>query len=86
VPLTLVRTPLDSRYAVYEIGMSNPGEIAPLARWHGRTSRSSPRSSRSTWHAFPSVDAIADEKAAIYDGLPPTASPLPTPTCPRPRG
>ena len=32
VPLTLVRTPLSTRYGVYEIGMSNPGEIAPLAK------------------------------------------------------
>ncbi len=32
VPLTLCRTPADVRYGVYEIGMSNPGEILPLAR------------------------------------------------------
>ena len=37
VPLTLARMPIDTEYAVIEIGMSNPGEIAPLTgcpwRW-----------------------------------------------------
>ena len=32
VPLTLARMPADSAFAVIEIGMNNPGEIAPLAR------------------------------------------------------
>ena len=32
VPLTLARMPLDSAFAVIEIGMNHPGEIAPLAR------------------------------------------------------
>jgi UDP-N-acetylmuramoyl-tripeptide--D-alanyl-D-alanine ligase len=32
VPLTLARMPADAAFAVIEIGMNNPGEIAPLAR------------------------------------------------------
>ena len=32
VPLTLARMPAGSAFAVIEIGMNNPGEIAPLAR------------------------------------------------------
>ena len=32
VPLTLARMPHEAEFAVIEIGMSNPGEIAPLAR------------------------------------------------------
>ncbi|MEO0504466.1 MAG: UDP-N-acetylmuramoyl-tripeptide--D-alanyl-D-alanine ligase, partial [Pseudomonadota bacterium] len=31
VPLTLARMPDDTEYAVIEIGMNHPGEIAPLA-------------------------------------------------------
>jgi UDP-N-acetylmuramoyl-tripeptide--D-alanyl-D-alanine ligase len=32
VPLTLARMPADADFAVIEIGMNNPGEIAPLTR------------------------------------------------------
>ncbi|MCX7286579.1 MAG: Mur ligase family protein, partial [Rhodobacterales bacterium] len=32
VPLTLARMPPETRFAVIEIGMNHPGEIAPLAR------------------------------------------------------
>ena len=32
VPLTLARLPQDADFAVVEIGMNSPGEIAPLAR------------------------------------------------------
>ena len=32
VPLTLARMPVDTQFAVIEIGMNHPGEIAPLAK------------------------------------------------------
>ena len=32
VPLSLARCPSSNRYAVFEMGMNHPGEIAPLAR------------------------------------------------------
>ena len=38
VPVTLARMPADTDYAVIEIGMNAPGEIAPLARM-ARTGR-----------------------------------------------
>lgn len=70
VPLTLVRTPRETRYGVYEIGMSNPGEIAPLARMARPDIAIVTTVQPVHLAAFPSVDAIADEKASIYDGLP----------------
>ncbi len=71
VPLTLCRTPADVRYAVYEIGMSHPGEIAPLARMARPHVAIITTVQPVHLEAFPSVDAIADEKAAIFDGLEP---------------
>ncbi len=70
VPLTLVRTPRTVRYGVYEIGMSNPGEIAPLARMARPDVAIITTVQPVHLEAFPSVDAIADEKAAIFEGLP----------------
>ena len=70
VPLTLVRTPRDTRYGIYEIGMSNPGEIAPLAVMARPDIAIITTVQAVHLAAFPSIDAIADEKAAIYDGLP----------------
>lgn len=70
VPLTLVRTPVSTRYGVYEIGMSNPGEIAPLAMMAQPDVAIITTVQAVHLASFPSVAAIADEKAAIYDGLP----------------
>jgi UDP-N-acetylmuramoyl-tripeptide--D-alanyl-D-alanine ligase len=70
VPLTLVRTPRDTRYGVYEIGMSNPGEIAPLARMAQPDVAIVTTVQPVHLAAFPSISAIADEKGAIYEGLP----------------
>lgn len=71
VPLTLARTPLAVRYGVYEIGMSNPGEIAPLAAMVAPDVAIITTVQPVHLAAFPSVDAIADEKAAIFSGLRP---------------
>ena len=71
VPLTLSRTPADVDYAVYEIGMSNPGEIAPLARMAAPDVAIITTVQPVHLASFTSVDAIADEKAAIFEGLEP---------------
>ncbi len=69
VPLTLARMPRDTQYAVIEIGMNHPGEIAPLAR------QAKPHVALVTTvaavhlEAFDSVAGIAHEKAAIFEGL-----------------
>ncbi len=71
VPLTLARMPQDTEFAVIEIGMNHPGEIAPLAR------QARPHVGLVTTvaavhlEAFESVAGIAHEKAAIFEGLEP---------------
>jgi UDP-N-acetylmuramoyl-tripeptide--D-alanyl-D-alanine ligase len=71
VPLTLSRTPADVQYGVYEIGMSNPGEIAPLAVMAAPDVAIITTVQPVHLASFTSVDAIADEKAAIFSGLKP---------------
>ncbi len=71
VPLTLCRTPASVRYAVYEIGMSNPGEILPLALMANPDVAIVTTVQPVHLAAFSSIDGIADEKAAIFSGLKP---------------
>jgi UDP-N-acetylmuramoyl-tripeptide--D-alanyl-D-alanine ligase len=71
VPLTLARMPQAADFAVIEIGMNHPGEIAPL------TAMTRPHVALITTvvaahlEAFDSIAAIAREKASILDGLEP---------------
>jgi UDP-N-acetylmuramoyl-tripeptide--D-alanyl-D-alanine ligase len=71
VPLTLARMPVDARFAVIEMGMNHPGEIAPLARM------ARPHAALVTTIApvhieyLGSIEAIADAKAEILLGLEP---------------
>ncbi len=71
VPLTLARMPRDTEFAVIEIGMNHPGEIAPLAR------QARPHVAMVTTvaavhlEAFDDVAGIAREKASILEGLDP---------------
>ncbi len=69
VPLTLARLPADADYAVIEIGMNSPGEIAPLARLArphvGLITTIAP----AHMEAFPDLAAIAREKADLLSGL-----------------
>jgi len=71
VPLTLARMPADTRYAVFEIGMNHAGEIRPL------TTMVRPHAAIVTTveavhlEHFPSVEAIADAKAEVFEGLVP---------------
>ncbi|MEM6657512.1 MAG: UDP-N-acetylmuramoyl-tripeptide--D-alanyl-D-alanine ligase [Pseudomonadota bacterium] len=69
VPLTLARMPQDIEFAVIEMGMNHPGEIAPLSR------QARPHVALVTTvaavhlEAFETVADIAHEKAAIFEGL-----------------
>ncbi|MEM6609898.1 MAG: UDP-N-acetylmuramoyl-tripeptide--D-alanyl-D-alanine ligase [Pseudomonadota bacterium] len=70
VPLTLARMPVDTDFAVIEIGMNAPGEIAPLARMAAPHVAIVTTVAAAHLEAFESVDGIAVEKASIYEGLP----------------
>jgi len=71
VPLTLARMPADTEYAVIEIGMSHPGEIAPLSRMTRPHVTLITTIAAAHLEAFASVADIAVEKAAVMDGLEP---------------
>lgn len=85
VPLTLARMPAATRFAVFEIGMNRPGEIAPLARLVRLDVALVTTVGAAHLEAFESLDGIAREKASIYDGLLPGGTavvPLGLPTTP----
>jgi UDP-N-acetylmuramoyl-tripeptide--D-alanyl-D-alanine ligase len=71
VPLSLARCPESARYAVLEMGMNHAGEIAPL------TELARPHVAIITTiepvhlEFFPSIEAIADAKAEIFQGVEP---------------
>jgi UDP-N-acetylmuramoyl-tripeptide--D-alanyl-D-alanine ligase len=69
VPLTLARMPADTDFAVIEIGMNHPGEIAPLARLSRLHVALITIVAPAHLEAFENVEGIAHEKAAIMDGL-----------------
>ena len=71
VPLTLARLPEDAAFCVTEIGMNQPGEIAPLAALaRSHVGVITTIEAAHVGH-LGSVEAIAREKAAIMSGLEP---------------
>ncbi|MFN4192307.1 MAG: UDP-N-acetylmuramoyl-tripeptide--D-alanyl-D-alanine ligase [Tabrizicola sp.] len=71
VPLTLARMPAETDFAVIEIGMNHPGEIAPLARLADPDVAMVTTVAAAHLEAFDSIEDIAREKAAIFEGLRP---------------
>jgi UDP-N-acetylmuramoyl-tripeptide--D-alanyl-D-alanine ligase len=71
VPLTLARMAPDADYAVLEIGMNAPGEIAPLARLARPHVAMITTVAAVHLAAFGNLDGIAREKASIVEGLEP---------------
>ncbi len=71
VPLTLARMPRDAEFAVLELGMNHPGEIAPLARLARPHVAVITAIARAHIGLMGSLEAIAAEKAAICLGLEP---------------
>jgi UDP-N-acetylmuramoyl-tripeptide--D-alanyl-D-alanine ligase len=71
VPVTLARLPAEADFAVVEIGMNHPGEVAPLARLARPHVAMITTVAPAHLEAFESLEGIAREKAAIFDGLEP---------------
>jgi UDP-N-acetylmuramoyl-tripeptide--D-alanyl-D-alanine ligase len=71
VPLTLACLPPTHRFCVAEIGMNHAGEIAPLARLARPHVAIITTTDRAHIGHLGSLEAIADEKAAIFGGLEP---------------
>ncbi len=74
VPLTLARLPREADFAIIEIGMNAPGEIAPLAALARPHVALITTVAEAHLEAFENRAAIAREKAAIFEGLEPGAS------------
>lgn len=71
VPLSLSRAPKHSVYEIYELGMNAPGEIAELTRLVQPEVALITTIAPAHLGRFPSVDAIAEAKAEIFQGLKP---------------
>jgi UDP-N-acetylmuramoyl-tripeptide--D-alanyl-D-alanine ligase len=71
VPLTLARMPRETDYAVIEIGMNHPGEIAPLSRQARPHVVLVTTIGAAHLEAFGTLEGIAEEKASICEGLEP---------------
>ncbi|MEO1500003.1 MAG: UDP-N-acetylmuramoyl-tripeptide--D-alanyl-D-alanine ligase [Pseudomonadota bacterium] len=69
VPLTLARMPQNTEFAVIEIGMNHPGEIAPLAKMARPHVAMITTIAPAHLEAFENIEGIAQEKAAIFEGL-----------------
>ncbi len=71
VPLTLARMPADTEFAIIEIGMNAPGEIAPLSKMTRPHVAMITTVAAAHLEAFENIQGIAHEKASIFEGLEP---------------
>ena len=71
VPLSLARCPQSARHAVLEIGMNHAGEIVPLTRLVRPHIAIITTIEPVHLEFFPSIEAIADAKAEIFQGIEP---------------
>ena len=71
VPLSLARMPRDAEFAVLEMGMNNKGEIAALTRQVRPHVAMITSIAPAHIENLGSMEAIADAKAEIFDGLEP---------------
>ena len=71
VPLTLARMPADTQFAIFEVGMNHPGEIAPLSEMVQPHVALITTVAPAHMEAFESLEWIARENADILAGLTP---------------
>ncbi len=69
VPLSLSRMPADTAFGIFEIGMNHPGEITPLTRMVCPDVAVITNVEAVHSAYFDSVEAIADAKAEIFQGV-----------------
>jgi UDP-N-acetylmuramoyl-tripeptide--D-alanyl-D-alanine ligase len=69
VPLSLARMPRDTRFGVFEIGMNHAGEIRPLTKMVRSDAAIITTVEAVHLEHFASVEAIADAKGEIFEGL-----------------
>lgn len=69
VPLTLANMPLDTQFAIVEMGMNHAGEIAPLSRMAQPDVALITTVEAVHLEHFGAVEKIADEKAEIFAGM-----------------
>ncbi|MSP81529.1 MAG: UDP-N-acetylmuramoylalanyl-D-glutamyl-2,6-diaminopimelate--D-alanyl-D-alanine ligase [Alphaproteobacteria bacterium] len=69
VPLSLARMGADARFGVFEVGMNHAGEIAPLSRLLRPDVALITTVEAVHLGHFPSIGAIADAKAEVFDGM-----------------
>ena len=74
VPLTLALLPPDAAFCVAEIGMNHAGEIAPLARLASPDVAVVTAIAPAHIGNLGSLEAIADEKSSIREGLQPAGT------------
>jgi UDP-N-acetylmuramoyl-tripeptide--D-alanyl-D-alanine ligase len=70
VPLSLANMPRQSRFGVFELGMNHAGEIGPLSKQVRPEIAIITTVAPAHLEFFDSVEAIADAKAEIFEGLP----------------
>lgn len=69
VPLTLARMPEETERAIFEIGMSTPGEIAPRSHMVRPNIAMVTKIAGAHLEGLGSLEAVAQEKADIFAGL-----------------
>jgi UDP-N-acetylmuramoyl-tripeptide--D-alanyl-D-alanine ligase len=86
VPLSLARMPADTRFGVFEMGMNHAGEIAALTRLVRPHVAVVTTIAAAHIEHLGSMEAIADAKAEIFEGLEPGGTaiiPFDSPYCDR---
>jgi UDP-N-acetylmuramoyl-tripeptide--D-alanyl-D-alanine ligase len=74
VPVSLARLPADADFGVFELGMNHAGEIGPLSRQVKPDVSVITTVEAVHLAAFDRVEAIADAKAEVFEGMDPNGT------------